>query len=145
MGQAERPTYKRRQFLVNRPLQLSFVRAMLLILLLMASAALVAMRMAVHVTLFTYELSNDALLRALFDTVFWIIVLEMVFLAPFVIWMGILLTHKVAGPLVRIHAALAQMTEGRFDIHISLRKGDALVEFADAINRLALSLRNRLR
>ena len=145
MGQAERPTYKRRQFLVNRPLQLSFVRAMLLILLLMASAALVAMRMAVHVTLFTYELSNDALLRALFDTVFWIIVLEMVFLAPFVIWMGILLTHKVAGPLVRIHAALAQMTEGRFDIHISLRKGDALVELADAINRLALSLRNRLR
>ena len=145
MGQAERPTYKRRQFLVNRPLQLSFVRAMLLILLLMASAALVAMRMAVHVTLFTYELSNDALLRALFDTVFWIIVLEMVFLAPFVIWMGILLTHKVAGPLVRIHAALAQMAEGRFDIHISLRKGDALVELADAVNRLALSLRNRLR
>ena len=145
MGQAERPTYKRRQFLVNRPLQLSFVRAMLLILLLMAAAALVAMRIAVHVTLFTYELSNDALLRALFDTVFWIIVLEMVFLAPFVIWMGILLTHKVAGPLVRIHAALAQMTAGRFDIHISLRKGDALVELADAINRLALSLRNRLR
>ena len=145
MGQAEHPAYKRRQFLVNRPLQLSFVRAMLLILLLMASAALAAMRMAVHVTLFTYELSDGALLKALFDTVFWIIVLEMIVLAPFVIWMGILLTHKVAGPLVRIHAALAQMAEGRFDIHISLRKGDALVELADAINRLALSLRNRLR
>ena len=137
--------YQRRKVLVNRPLQLAFVKAMLLVLLTMALAALMAVQAAVRITLSTYELTTNALAIGLLNTVFWVMVLELLVLTPVFAWMGILLTHKVAGPLVRIRAALAQLTEGRYDLHISLRKGDSLVGIADDINRLAASLRNRIR
>jgi len=57
--------------------------------------------------------------------------------------LGIVLTHKVAGPLIRIQAALVRMTHGDYDVNLRLRRADALVELAEGINRLAESLRTR--
>lgn len=139
------PPYRRRKVLVNRPLQMPFVKAILLVLFTMALASVVAVQLAIRMTLAAYELTNDPLAVGLFSTAFWIIMLEFLVLTLVVGWGGILLTHKVAGPLVRIRAALAQLTEGRFDIRVTLRKGDALNELADDINRLAESLRARIR
>ena len=139
----EHRPYRRQHWLVNRGLQFRFVRAMLLVLLLMALAAVVGVYLALWFTLYSFELLQDAYLVALFRTVSWTMVLELIVLAPLVSVFGIRLSHKVAGPLVRIRAALADMAQGRFDIHIKLRKGDALTELAEDINRLAESLRNR--
>ena len=116
---------------------------MLLVLLLMAAAAILGVYVALWLTLYSYELLNDASIVALFNTVSWTVVLELIVLVPIVSWLGILLTHKIAGPLVRIRAALADMENGKFDIHIQLRKGDALVDLAEDINRLAAFLRSR--
>ena len=136
-------TYRRRHWLVNPGLQFRFVRAMLLVLLLMAVAAVLGIYLATRVTLYSFELLQETYLVALFNTVSWTVVLELIVLVPIVSWLGIRLTHKVAGPLVRIHAALSEMSQGNFDIHIRLRKGDALGELADDINRLAAFLRSR--
>jgi len=116
---------------------------MLLVLLLMAVAAVLGIYLATRVTLYSFELLQETYLVALFNTVSWTVVLELIVLVPIVSWLGIRLTHKVAGPLVRIHAALSEMSQGNFDIHIRLRKGDALGELADDINRLAAFLRSR--
>ena len=137
--------YRRRKVLINRPLQLPLVKAMLLVLLTMAVAALLAMQVAIRITLSTYELTANTLAIGLLNTVFWVMMLELLVLTVFCAWFGIRLTHKIAGPLVRIRAALAQLTKGQFDIHVTLRKGDSLVELAEDINRLAASLRNRPR
>ena len=133
--------YRRRHWLVNRPLQLAFVRAMLVVLGVMVGGALAAVYLAIRMTLSAYELSQDVLAVSLLTTVFWVMLLELLVLVPAIAWIGILLTHKVAGPLVRIRAALAKMTQGERDIHITLRKGDALVDLAEDINRLAETLR----
>ena len=117
---SSRPS-RRRQWLVNRRLQWRFVRAMLLVLCVMAVAALVAVYLGVWATLASFGLTQDPLIVSLFNTTWWVIVLELILMAPVVMWLGIRLTHKVAGPLVRIQAALNQMSEGTFDIHISLR------------------------
>ena len=139
----EHRPYRRQHWLVNRSLQFRFVRAMLLVLLLMAVAAVLGVYLALWFTLYSFELLQDAYLVALFRTVSWTVVLELIVLVPLVSVFGIRLSHKVAGPLVRIRAALADMAQGRFDIRITLRKGDALTELAEDINRLAESLRNR--
>ena len=139
----ERP-YRRRHWLVNPGLQFRFVRAMLLVLLVMAAAAILGIHLVLRFTLYSYELANDAFLVALFNTVSWTVVLELIVLVPIISWLGILLTHKIAGPLVRIRAALSEITKGNFDIHITLRKGDALTELAEDVNRLAAFLRSRL-
>src|SRR3989338_7239461 len=139
----EHRPYRRQHWLVNRGLQFRFVRAMLLVLLLMALAAVLGVYLALWFTLYSFELLQDTYLVALFTTVSWTVVLELIVLVPIVSWFGVRITHQVAGPLVRIRAAIADMVQGRFDIHIRLRKGDTLTELAEDINRLAESLRNR--
>ena len=138
----QRP-YRRRRLLVDRRLQLRFVRVVVLVLLLTSLAVVGGVCAALWFTLYSFELLKDANLVALFNTITWTVVLELIVLVPIVSWLGILLTHKIAGPLVRIHAALAEMANGTFDIHIKLRKGDALVDLAEDINRLAAYLRSR--
>jgi nitrogen fixation/metabolism regulation signal transduction histidine kinase len=69
--------------------------------------------------------------------------MELLIVVPFVIWLAVILSHKVAGPLVRIQAALVRMTNGNYDVNLRLRKADALVELAESVNRLAASSRAR--
>jgi len=142
-GAAPQPPYRRRRYLVNPPFQYRMVGVMLLLLLLQAVAALTSVYLALWVTLRTFGQTHEPLAVAQLSTVGILVTLEMLLLSAFVIWVGIRLTHKVAGPMVRINAALQQMAQGNFDIHIKLRKGDALVELAEAINHLADSLRAR--
>ena len=135
--------YRRRQLIVNRPLQYRFIGAMLLILLALSGIALATVSLTLWVTLQTFGLAHDPVAVALLTTVGWSLTLELLIVAPFVIWMGVMLTHKVAGPLVRIQAALVRMTNGNYDVNLRLRKADALVELAEGLNRLAASLRSR--
>lgn len=137
--------YRRRQLIVNRPLQFRFVGAVLLFFIILTVVSIVGIYLALWGTLYAFQLLEDPLTVALFTTVGWVVMLELLLLAPLVIWMGILITHKVAGPLVRIHAILTQMAAGKFDVHVTLRKGDALIELAEDINRLADFLRQRSR
>ena len=139
MPEAKGRPYHRRQWIVNPSIQFPFVKAMLIVLGIMTMAALVAVQVAIHITLTTFQLSHDPVVVPLFQTAFWVIMLEMLVLVPVVVWLGIVLTHKVAGPLVRIHAALAQLSKGALNAPIKLRKGDLLSELAEAINRLAES------
>lgn len=143
MGMAA-PTYRRRQFIVNRPLQYKFVSFIIIGLVFFVLLALATVYLTMWTTLRTFGLQGDPVTVALFSTVGLSLAMELVLVAPFVGWLGILLTHRVAGPLLRVHVALAKMTQGDFNINIKLRKGDALTDLADAVNALALSLRNRL-
>ena len=139
----QRRLSRRRTWLVNRPLQLRFVKAMLVILCVMAVASVVAVFIAIRLTRVSFQLASEPAIRALLDSVGWLIFLELLALTPVVVCLGILLTHKVAGPLLRIQAALAQMAKGNFDIHLTLRKQDELIELAEVVNQLADSLRRR--
>ena len=143
MAATPRRTYRRRRLLVNRSLQFPFVNAMVLTLCAMAAACLAAVFLAVRITLSTYELSNDTLVVAFFNTIFWLVMVEVAVIIPFVVWFGIWLTHKVAGPLVRIQAGLAQMSRGDYHVHVRLRKGDLLMDLAELINHLASEIRRR--
>ncbi len=142
MTSGKRP-YRRTQWIVNRALQFRFVGAMLAVHGLMGLAALGAVGLAMWFTLYSFELLSDPVSVSLFVTAGWTIVVALVLLSPLVFWAGILLTHKIAGPLVRIRGALLQMTKGQFDVRLALRKGDALTELAEDVNALAAFLRNR--
>jgi len=136
-------TFRRRQWIVNRPLQYRFVGLLLIFFGLLTFVTLLAMGVAIWTTLYTFNLLRDPVIISLYTTTAWILAFELVLMSPVVIWLGIRLSHTVAGPLVRIDAALAKMARGDFDVRISLRKGDALIELAEAVNRLAESLRGR--
>ncbi len=134
---------KRRQWVVNRPLQFRFVKALVLVLCSMAVLSVAAVYVAVWFSVSSFELTNNQLITSLLKSICWLIFLELLLILPFVVWWGIRLSHRVAGPLYRFHAALTRMANGQYDVTVKLRAGDELQEFADLINALAASLRNR--
>jgi nitrogen fixation/metabolism regulation signal transduction histidine kinase len=54
---------------------------------------------------------------------------------------GIILTHKVAGPLYKVTTYLDRIRDGKLGVVYNLRKGDELVEFFDHFKKAHDSLR----
>lgn len=54
---------------------------------------------------------------------------------------GIVLTHKVAGPLFKVTTYLDRMRDGKLGVIYNLRKGDELVEFFEHFKRAHETLR----
>ena len=61
-------------------------------------------------------------------------------ISPLVGFLGIYLSHKIAGPIYRIEKSISGMAAGDLSSHITLRRGDEMVSLADSVNRLTDSL-----
>lgn len=71
------------------------------------------------------------------------IIYRILFLVPLITLIGILLSHRIAGPAYRIERVLGEIARGNFDINIKLRRYDELVGIARAVNNLASELKKR--
>jgi nitrogen fixation/metabolism regulation signal transduction histidine kinase len=58
---------------------------------------------------------------------------------------GIVVTHKVAGPIHKMKRLLREVGEGKLVVRERLRKGDELQHFFEAFERMVESLRDRQR
>ena len=58
-------------------------------------------------------------------------------------FMGIVVTHKVAGPVYKMKRHLREVANGRLQVPNRLRRGDELVDFFVAFEGMVLSLRER--
>ncbi|MFO0570224.1 MAG: HAMP domain-containing protein [Polyangiaceae bacterium] len=56
---------------------------------------------------------------------------------------GIMVTHKVAGPIYKMKRQIREVGEGKLKIPGKLRKGDELVDFFEAFNDMVVSWRKR--
>jgi methyl-accepting chemotaxis protein len=56
---------------------------------------------------------------------------------------GIIVTHRVAGPIFKMRSNLRAVAEGHLRVPTPLRKGDELVEFFEAYRTMVISLRER--
>jgi nitrogen fixation/metabolism regulation signal transduction histidine kinase len=56
---------------------------------------------------------------------------------------GILVTHKVAGPIFKMKRQIKDVGEGHLRIPNKLRKGDELVDFFEAFETMVINLRSR--
>ncbi len=64
-------------------------------------------------------------------------------LSSLVIW-GLLLSHRVAGPLFRLQKHANSVAEGRTSSDVHFRKGDFFQEVADAYNQQMIRYRHAL-
>jgi methyl-accepting chemotaxis protein len=138
---------RRRQWLIVPPIQLRFVRAILLMTVGIAILVLASVYLALWVTLTTFELQHDRLTLTLFRNVALSVTVELLVMAPVLLWLftliGIRIAHRFAGPLIKIMVAVDQLARGNFDVRLEVRKDDALADLSEDINRLAESLRKR--
>lgn len=139
---AARPI-RRQRWLVEPTYQWHITRMLVIALLSVVVLTLALISVAMWSTLGELEMWPSAVFIAAFKAVGWLVVVELVALVPLVIIAGIVMTHRVVGPLGRITATLERIGKGHFDARITLREGDVLVHLAGAINRMAETLQQR--
>jgi methyl-accepting chemotaxis protein len=66
------------------------------------------------------------------------------FITVGIVYLVILYTHRIAGPLHRVKLQTKAIGEGRLDTVIKLRRNDAITSFADTINDMTVSLNDRV-
>ncbi|MBI3323890.1 MAG: hypothetical protein HYZ92_01240 [Candidatus Omnitrophica bacterium] len=143
MATQKRPSYRRRRWIVEPAYQWTMTSAIVGFLLLVVLANLVLIYYALWSTLHALELNQEAVFVAVFRSVAWTVTSGLMIMVPLVILGGLLLTHKVVGPLERLRYALDQLGTGQHNLQLKLRRGDVLAGLADSINRLAATLRQR--
>ncbi|NQT07369.1 MAG: methyl-accepting chemotaxis protein [Candidatus Omnitrophica bacterium] len=63
-----------------------------------------------------------------------LIVLPIVFIVLF--WIGLIVSHKLAGPVDRLNRELSEIARGDHKRRIKLRKGDELEPAAESVNKI---------
>jgi len=72
------------------------------------------------------------------------ILLVFLMITPFVVIIGIYLSHKIAGPIFRMERFLGRVASGDLSQRLTLRKGDELVNLAEGINKVIESVKASL-
>ena len=136
---------RRKQYFVQRALQLRFAR--FVILFTFISSILTGG--AIFFT--TFMLMGEKLVNVypqariveIFQSVYLWAFLSLLAVMPLVFWGSIIFSHRIAGPLPKIYQALRNIGEGNFDVKLTLRKYDELRDLGDNINEMAKKLRER--
>ncbi len=128
--------HKKRRFryLVNRRFQLLLVFKSLLILFLFALFILFEAYIAIWLVLSTYL--SDAEVMEIIQTITFRFAFFCIPIGFVIFLMGIVFTHRIAGPLLKIERTLDEVIEGRDVQPISLRKHDELKSLCMRINRI---------
>lgn len=58
---------------------------------------------------------------------------------------GILLSHKVAGPIFRVERVAEELSRGNLDIKVKFRKGDELHDLANSLNTMIDGIKSIVR
>ncbi len=75
-------------------------------------------------------------LMAIFTKTALILARNLLILTPFIIVIGILLSHRIAGPISRIERVMEEIGNGNFKMRLAIRRSDELQDMADALNKM---------
>jgi len=135
--------YKRRRYLIKRAFQLKYIGITLLFGLVIAFLA-AAMT---YYTVFPYlsdKLANvypQSRLVSVLANANLRLFYTLLALIPIAVWLGIMLSHRIAGPWYRLENILLDIAKGNITEDIKLRKTDELRTLADAVNKVIARLR----
>ena len=134
------PRKRRFKYLVDKEFQFKHLR----ILVLFMTFGVVIGALAVYHSLWSY-MSGMGVLRhevfaPLINSIGLTVLLEIILLVPLCIIASIFVSHRIAGPLIRIESTLKSIVDGDFGVRIKLRKHDEFDSIAESVNSLAQRL-----
>ena len=137
--------FKRSQYVVNKDIQYRYLGLLLFYIctFFIVTVAIVyfsGWRQLIEKMANVYP---QARLLPILNIVYLRLFIAFLLFLPFVVISAILLSHRIAGPLVRIKRALSQLVEGDYNVAVNLRKDDQLKDVATQINILAHSLKKK--
>jgi len=140
---------RRRHYIVDKNLQFNF--SLLLIMIGLINAAFFGFIFYFYSqhTAIMYQplLIESAIQENVIRTgtnLFWAtILIGGIFECVLIILLGIFFSHRIAGPLFKIQRTLNEVKDGRYPGLIKLRKDDLLKGFAETVNEMIISLKDR--
>jgi nitrogen fixation/metabolism regulation signal transduction histidine kinase len=141
---------KRRQYLINPRFQMAFIAYTIIAAFAMEGVHFVA------VQLFVRKITAYARMQGLPDNVFFNFASEQIRLINYIFLIsavatglilfiaGIFISHRIAGPLYRLHKHLTGIAQGNKPTEVHFRKGDFFPELADAFNGVLAQQENVL-
>lgn len=138
-----RAQFKRTRFFTATKYQLKYIALILLFMLLTMAVCVITVYFS-GTAIFAEKLASvypQSRIVPLINKVNFRVLVNMLLVIPVVGVVGVFLSHKLAGPLIRVERFLSEIAAGRLTARIALRKGDELVSLADRVNDLADSLR----
>jgi methyl-accepting chemotaxis protein len=136
---------KRTQYVVDKSIQYRYAGLILLytFIFFIISLAIIYFTGWKHLVEKLANVYPQAKLVEIFNAVYLRLLIGFLLLLPLSVISAILVSHKIAGPLVRVKKALRQMIDGDYNIFLRLRERDQLKDVADQINKLAASLKRK--
>ena len=138
---------RRRRFLINRPLQFPLLLNSLLHILLFMVVTAVSLFLPAMIELRDFDNYSEKTVQAANQILylhdyFWPSVL---FVLIAILLDSLRVSHRIAGPLFRFNRTFEAIGKGELPATMRIRKGDYLVEEAEAINRMLGGLRENVR
>lgn len=134
--------FRRRVYIIKRGLQFRYI-GVVFALALLASIVTGYTVFATGWTLLGEKLANvypQGRLVYVFRTTNIALIRNLLFASPFIFILGLLFSHKIAGPVYRIEKTIYDMAKGNLMLRVRLRKGDELGDLADIINAMTENL-----
>ncbi len=132
----------RRKFLIKKGFQLRYI-GVIFALVLLASIVSGYTVFITGWTLLGEKLASvypQGRLIQVFRTANLALVRNLLFVSPLIFMLGLLFSHKIAGPLYRIEKSIYEISKGNLALKIKLREGDEFGGLADIINNMTENL-----
>jgi methyl-accepting chemotaxis protein len=133
--------FKRKKKLINSSLQLKMIAVFMSIAATTSLFQVVLLNSALTGVAKNMPEAGDALLRELPRIMLTNVGLTAVVLVPLMFAIGLLITHRIAGPAHRMQIHCEAITRGEANGPCRIRKDDELWELCDALNEAIDTLR----
>lgn len=140
------PKVRRTQVLTDRSLQAKYVATVLgfMVAVLVLAAAIIYVTGWSHLVERLANVYPQGRLQEVLKIVYLRLLLGFLLLAPIAVYAAVLVSHRIAGPLVRIRRYLRLMARGEFDLApLELRPYDELKDIAQLINEILAQVRGK--
>lgn len=144
----EKKNYKRSIYLINKKFQFKYI---FIILILTFSAVFVVSFVTFYVIWtnvineFFFIQDASKKLGDIYLKTTELLIIPLLILAFVFSIIGILYSHKIAGPLYRVQKICEEIGKGNLNINVKFRKGDEFHEVADSLNKVIHSLKNMVK
>lgn len=125
--------FKRKRYLINKGFQVAYVGKILLLeFIAVASTALLVAYM------FLFVFSDSAMVSSgpWGSGILWSTVILAIMLMVILIWLGIRISHRIAGPMYRFQQTFEDVQQGNMKARVYLRDGDEMKPMANAFNAM---------
>jgi len=141
-----RPILRRRRYIVKSGLQFRYI-GLVFALAVLASIVTGWTVFATGWSFFGEKLANvypQARLVYVLRAINLALIRNLLLVSPLIFILGLLFSHKIAGPVYRIERTLAEISRGNLALRIKLRQGDELSGLAEIINNMTENLGNAI-